>query len=466
MRSTWRGVWAAAVAVGMAACGGDEAPMEPAAEVAAESRPTTTQAAGPPEAPEAMPMAIEVACAEAAEYSESFGGRALLVLHRGEPIFERYADGWDETRPHPLASGTKSFVGVLAAAAVEDGLLDWDAKASRWIEEWRDDPRKSGITVRQLLDLSSGLDKGEATLGSGGGGPLRQELGGRRGATPRFLQPADKYAASIEQAAASPPGARFEYGPSHFLAFGELLTRALRDAADEGRLEERSVEAYLDRRILEPIGLGGVSRGWGRDRAGNLNLPGGGRLTARQWARFGEFVRLGGTAPSDAGEGIEVIDASILAECFKRSPANPRYGLTWWLPASFEATAADGPEEPRGVAAAETARNRASLEARLRRMLLERQVSRSPVVGAAPDGTPQELQVWMAAGLGKQRLLIVPALDLVVVRFGRSVPGMQRFDDARVLGPIAEAILAAELSPAAEDADSPEAARRGGSGEG
>jgi CubicO group peptidase (beta-lactamase class C family) len=481
-RRDWRAAWVvAAVGLGMAGCGeatvaeksgietgAADADAAPAADIDGLETPAAMVAGDEEAASErAVRAMIEAACIEAAAYSESFGGRALLVMHRGERIFERYADGWTATRPHLLASGTKSFVGVLAAAAVEDGVIEWEAPASRWIESWREDPRKARITVRQLLDLSSGLDPGEDTLGSGGGGPLRRSLEGRqrgRGDVPRFLQPADKYAASLEVPATSPPGRRFEYGPSHFLAFGAVLTQALNDAADEGRLKERSVEAYLDRRILAPIGLGGAARGWGRDRAGNLNLPGGGRLTARQWARFGEFVRLGGRVPGPDGEMTAVVDESILAACFEASVANPRYGLTWWLPMRLDDVPSEGDGEAAGSRRGEAASGGDSLEARWRRLLLERQVSRSPVTATGGRGGETDLRVWMAAGLGKQRLIIVPDLELVVVRFGRNTQGVQRFEDARVVGTIGEALLAAELGaakPALLDSEEPEATAGG-----
>ena len=44
----------------------------------------------------------------AADYSRAAKGVAVLVMKRGEIVFEDYAPGWD-SKPHLLASGTKSF---------------------------------------------------------------------------------------------------------------------------------------------------------------------------------------------------------------------------------------------------------------------------------------------------------------------------------------------------------------------
>ena len=94
---------------------------------------------------------------QAGKYSKQHQGEALLVMQGGKVLFEDYAQGWNAQRPHLLASGTKSFTGVAAMIAVQQGLITLDEKASDTLTEWKSDPRKSQITVRQLLNLSSGL---------------------------------------------------------------------------------------------------------------------------------------------------------------------------------------------------------------------------------------------------------------------------------------------------------------------
>lgn len=54
----------------------------------------------------------------------------MLVQQGGQVIFERYDNNWSADAPHPLASGTKSFTGVAAMFAVQDGLLTLDELAA------------------------------------------------------------------------------------------------------------------------------------------------------------------------------------------------------------------------------------------------------------------------------------------------------------------------------------------------
>lgn len=124
---------------------------------------------------------------------------------KGEKIvFEDYQNGHRADEPWMLASGTKSFSGVMLAAAIEDKLVkSFDEKVSDTITEWKTDPWKSKITIRQLLSLTSGMD------------------GGQIGRVPT-------YAEAITKTLEADPGTRFEYGPVPFQIFGELMTRKLK----------------------------------------------------------------------------------------------------------------------------------------------------------------------------------------------------------------------------------------------
>ena len=356
-------------------------------------------------------------CERGADYSAKLSGRAVLVMQLGRVVYERYDNQWTADRPHPLASGTKSFTGVMAMLAVQDGLLTLDEPVADTITEWKSDPRKRGITVRHLLTLSSGLEAGPAALESRGGSRMLGEGASarlrRKGLEDAGPPPGDlaAYSVSEQVKAIHDPGTKFEYGPTHFYVFCEVLNRKL---AASGRSEKNTM-GYLRARVFNAIGIKAARIG--RDRAGNPNLPGGCLLTAREWAKFGQFVLDRGSVRQDDASMRQVLKPELLEECFKPSSANSRYGLTWWL----------------GGSGGEISVNEADTggESRLERRVRDRSLEGvSTVLG--PDG--KAVQVYMAAGLGKQRLYVIPQFDLVVVRFAEATREGMRFDDREFLG--------------------------------
>ena len=279
--------------------------------------------------------------AAAAAYSAQRRGVSFLVMQGGRVLFEDYPRS-SAGDTHELASGTKSFSGVLAAAMVQDGLLTLDEACADTLTEWRDDPVRRGATIRTLLNLSSGV----------GGGSIG------RPAT---------YAASVAQPFAGASGV-FRYGPGSFQVFGEIVRRKL---AAAGRSDD--VLAFMDERLLRPAG---VTHGPWRRQAGQPNMPSGAQFDARNWARFGAFVQ-GGCRVNDRA----AVDPVALADCFRPTPANPGYGLTWWL---------------------------------LRPGLIPPS-PRSPIDSSAATLAGLST-VGMAAGAGNQRLYLIPDRDMVVVR--------------------------------------------------
>lgn len=356
-------------------------------------------------APSPAPLTVTPEqCARAVDYSVRHSGRALLVMQNGKIVFEQYDNGWSADRPHPLASGTKSFTGVLAMLAVQDGLLTLDERAADTITEWQTDPHKSQITIRQLLTLSSGLPAGDRELSGPTGSRLLGEGAARRaralGLDEQTRRPENVHRVAIGLDLETDPGTTFQYGPSHFYVFSEVLHRKLARSDRPGK----TTLDYLRDRLLKPIGIN-IAR-IGRDRAGNPNLPGGMLLTAREWARFGQFVLDDGSIRKPDGTLERLLDPELLAHCFEPSACNAGYGLTWWLRNADPA--ADGQLDP-------SARRLAS--------------QNRPLVDQA--GRP--IRIVMAAGLGKQRLYLLPDHDLLIVRFAESTPVGQRFNDAEFL---------------------------------
>lgn len=312
----------------------------------------------------------------AADYSAKFHGDAVLVMDpSGKILYERYERGWNSARPHFLASGTKSFTGVAAMIAVGEGIISLDERVSDTLTEWKTDPRKSRITVRELLNLSSGL---EANPGA---------LPPRGGAFPPRRRSADFFKSATGVDAVADPGKRFEYGSAHYFAFGAFFERKLQNTKNPCR----TLLEYYDAKLLKPIGLDASL--FAVDKAGHPDLPGGGRLTARDWAKFGLLVLHDGRTSADP-KSRQVIAPDKLKECLTPSATNPAYGLTWWL-----LTPPGARFEGQG--------------------LLSRKLSESFRAPIRADGKP--VRGHIAAGAGGQLLCVLPDEGLIIVRFSRDL---------------------------------------------
>jgi CubicO group peptidase (beta-lactamase class C family) len=308
-------------------------------------------------------------CARAAKYSESKRGVSMLVMQNGRTIFEHYANGGSARERWPIFSGTKSFWGIAALAAMRDGLFKLDDPVSDTITEWKSEPRKSQITIRELLSQTDGIE----------------------GAS-RLQRPSirDRNALAIRLSSVAGPGSAFIYGPSHLQIFSELLRR---------KLKGRDVISYFEGRVSNRLGLGRLN--YKKDARGNPLLATGFELTAREWARLGELVLGKGSY-----HGRQIVPAALLREAFAGSPANPSYGLTFWLNQQSR--------EPSG-------------EADMERMLdLRWQDAQWTNVCVCKDA-PADMVV--ALGSGYQRLFIIPSLEAIVVRQGSNA----KFSDAHFL---------------------------------
>lgn len=197
-------------------------------------------------------------------------------------------------------------------------------------------------------------------------------------------------AEAIDAPMLHPPGSTFQYGAVPYQLFAETMRRKL---AETG---ETPVQ-YLTRRILDPIGL--KITDWKIDRDGHQKLQAGALLTAREWAKYGQLILEHGR-----WHGTPVLDNDLLRLCLQGSETNPGYGMTFWLPKA-------GGYDSRG--------RRADISA----------------AAIAEIGTPGP--IYKAAGVGGQRLYVLPAHNLVIVRQAERWPWWGwGFNDADFLRPL------------------------------
>ncbi|MDH3580219.1 MAG: beta-lactamase family protein [Hyphomicrobiales bacterium] len=194
--------------------------------------------------------------------------RAVVVVHKGRIIAERYAAGINPDTPLIGWSMGKSIASALVAILVRDGKIDM-AKGAL-LPEWRQagDPRAK-ITVDHLLRMTSGLDFDD---------PRERMLSDVRRML--FLT-GDSFAYARSKEAAGAPGTLWRYGSGST----SLLAGLLRQAAGGNQL------AYFNfprRALLAPLGM--ASAVLEPDAAGTFLMPAFVYASPRDWARFGLFI--------------------------------------------------------------------------------------------------------------------------------------------------------------------------------
>ncbi len=239
--------------------------------------------------------------------------RALVVMHRGAVAAERYGEGFASDMPLVGWSMSKTVTAVLVGMMVADGKLSLDAPApvARW--QRAGDPRGE-ITLRHLLQMRSGLRHKEKA------DPVYTSAEVRM----MFLDGARDTAGWAE---AQPPehaaGAAFAYSSPTSVILADIATDLI---APDGSPDERqrAMAQFLDSRLARPLGMASLRGEY--DAAGTL--AGGGYIwaNARDWARFGEFLRHGGSV-----RGAQLVPRGWIDFMKSESPRARDYGAQLWL---------------------------------------------------------------------------------------------------------------------------------------
>lgn len=230
-------------------------------------------------------------------YLKSHGSTGFIVIENGKTLVDQtwpapaddrmfanfvYGSAEDGSLLEDVASQQKSFVAILAAIAIDKGLLDIDKPVSAYLgASWSKaaPEQEARIRVIDVLTMSSGLD---------------EQFG--------YVAPA---------------GSVFFYNTPVYAISKRIV------AAAAGQPLETITRDWL----TTPTGMKDTA--W-RKRPGALASVGNNTglvTTPHDVARFGLMVLHGGVAEN----GVRVVSKAQLDALFTRSAANPAYGRLWWL---------------------------------------------------------------------------------------------------------------------------------------
>ena len=304
-------------------------------------------------APPALGAAIDAAFAEP-DGKPVRRTHAVVVVHDGRVVGERYAEGFSIDTPLHGWSATKSVNNALLGILVHQGKLRMEDAAPVAAWQGPGDPRRA-ITLDDLLRMESGLDLGDSLTAS-------FSSAWDTSARLNFNEP-DMAGFAEGAPLTSSPGTTWRYANGN----PAILARVVRD-----RVGGRAVDVlrFARRELFGPLGIHRATLeldSTGTPIAGAFLF-----LPAREWARFGVLF---------LDDGV-VGGQRILPEGWVRYSTAPTrnafvgYGAGWWI----------NQGDSRG--------------ARFRRS----------------HGMPAD--AFMAMGIYGQTVVVVPSERLVIARFG------------------------------------------------
>lgn len=232
--------------------------------------------------------------------------RAVVVLHQGRLVAERYAPGVTREMRLQGWSMTKSVSAALVGVLVRDGRLALDAPVT--VAEWRQQPGdpRAAITLRQLLQMSNGLAFAERY-----GDPFADVM------RMLFTEPAAGVFAARRPLEA-PPGTRWAYASG--------TTNLVMSVVANGFAAPHDALAFPRRALFDRIGM--ASAVIEPDASGAFVGSSFMYATARDWARFGLLHVQDGV-----WQGERVLPAGWVEFVRTAAPAAPdaQYGAHWWL---------------------------------------------------------------------------------------------------------------------------------------
>lgn len=266
----------------------------------------------PPHAPDPLPVSPRPATLpdDIPAWVAERGITSLVVLRRGEIVFEDYYQGTGRDDLRVSWSVAKSFLATLIGLSVEDGAIaSLDDPVTKYVP-MLEGSAYDGATIRNVLNMASGVAFNEDYA------DYWSDIN-RMGRVIALGRSLDDFAASLTERRAE-PGTEFHYVSIDTHVLGMVLRGAT----------GRSVPELMQERLFAPLKLD-VDPYFLADGTGTAFVLGGLNMTARDYAKFGQMILQDGR-----WEGTEIVPTNWVREMTAESAPGkvPRYGYQWWLP--------------------------------------------------------------------------------------------------------------------------------------
>jgi CubicO group peptidase (beta-lactamase class C family) len=243
-------------------------------------------------------------------YFDSLQTTAFLVFRNDSLLFENYRMGYDVNTPSNSFSMAKSFLAMMYGPAVSEGYIkSLDQPVGDFLENFREG-KNAQLTIRHLLQMSSGIPYGESY--SSPFGYMAKAYYGKN-----LEKETMKFAVEKD------PGTNWVYEGGNSVLLGMILKKAT----------GKTPSQYFEEKIWSCIGTENNAY-WNLDREGGLEKTFSGfYATARDFGRIGQLYLDNGVWENDT-----LISPGFVTECITPNMVPDQvgencdwYGMHWWL---------------------------------------------------------------------------------------------------------------------------------------
>ncbi|UTA69158.1 serine hydrolase [Emticicia sp. 21SJ11W-3] len=235
----------------------------------------------------------------------------IVVIKEGKLLLEEYFNKEERTTLHDPRSVGKSFASTMIGIAIHDGYIKNESETLKSFYDLKQfanySPGKDSVKISDLLSMSSAFDASDNNSDS----PGNEE---NMYPTANWV----KFALDLPMDKGKANGKQWDYFTAGVVVLGDILHRSV-----PGGLQK-----YADTKLFKPLGIKNYE--WQFTPQHVANTAGGLRLSALDFARYGELYRNKGVY-----NGKQILPGEWVAKTFTKylpipGRTNEYYGYLFW----------------------------------------------------------------------------------------------------------------------------------------
>ncbi|MFC3561573.1 serine hydrolase domain-containing protein [Pedobacter jamesrossensis] len=243
---------------------------------------------------------------------------AFLVIRNDSILYEKYSEGYSDSTLTTIFSGAKSMISIMIGQALAAGKIQsLNEKVTNYIPELKSNSAFNNITLKNLLDMKSGLEFQDAL-----GGIVRAFLSDEA----KYYYTHDMKAELMKARLVNEPGTVWVYKSIDPILLGWVLEKAT----------GKSVTQFFEENLWHKIGAQ-YNASWGLDHKNGLaNTASRFQVTAIDFAKIGKLYLQKGKV-----NGKQVVSEDWVNQSIKigeEKPASAKgwqksaHHYLWWIP--------------------------------------------------------------------------------------------------------------------------------------